>query len=66
MVVDDPGVTNLPLPSITVAPAGTSTDAPTATITPSFTRIVPLATTGPAAVSSVAFRIANGGAAGAL
>ena len=61
-----PGVTNLPPASMTVVPAGTSTAAPTATILPSRTRIVPFGITGPAAVSSVALRIANGGAAGAL
>ena len=47
-------------------PAGTSTAAPTATIFPSRTSTVPFGMTGPAAVSSVALRIANGGDAGAL
>ncbi len=61
-----PGVTNLPPASITVVPAGTSTVAPTATIFPSRTRMVPFGITGPAAVSSVALRIANGGEAGVL
>src|ERR1700688_2182977 len=53
-----PGVTYLPVPSMTSAPsAGGATFAPTATILPLRKRIEPLRITGPAAVSRVTLRI---------
>ena len=50
-----PGVTNLPVPSITTASAGAFTLAPTASILPSFSRIAPFVMRGPAAVRIVTF-----------
>src|SRR5690348_8583542 len=55
-----PGVTNLPVPSMTTASAGASTDAPTAAIFPSRSRIAPLWTAGPAAVRIVTLRMTVG------
>src|SRR5262245_5540312 len=55
-----PGVTNLPVPSITRASGGTVTFAPTATIFPSRRTIVPFWMRGPVAVRIVALRIAMG------
>src|SRR5919109_1280499 len=55
-----PGVTNLPLPSITTASDGASTELPTATIFPSRIRIEPFSTRGPAAVRIVALRMTVG------
>jgi len=61
-----PGVTNLPVPSITRAPAGTATLAslPSAAIAPPDSTIVPPSTTLPVAVMIVAWRIAIAGALG--
>src|SRR5213593_5074779 len=55
-----PGVTYLPVPSTTAAPAGASTLAPTATMRPSLNRTDPLRISWPAAVMSVALRISTG------
>src|SRR5688572_716632 len=55
-----PGVTHLPLASITWAPAGAFTVAPTALILPFSSRTAPLAITGPAAVRIVALRMTVG------
>src|SRR2546423_679894 len=52
-----PGVTYLPVPSITTASAGAVTDAPTAAIFPSRRSTEPFAIEGPAAVMIVALRI---------
>jgi hypothetical protein len=43
----NPGVTHLPVASITVAPAGTGTFAPTATMAPSLITTVPASIFGP-------------------
>src|SRR2546426_12325570 len=56
-----PGVTYLPVPSTTTAPAGASTFAPTATIRPSLSTIEPLGISWPVAVMIVALRIKTGG-----
>src|SRR4051812_3804561 len=55
-----PGVTYLPAPSMTTAPAGAFTVAPTATTLPSWSRIAPFVMVGPAAVMMVTFRITVG------
>src|SRR4051812_41795358 len=55
-----PGVTYLPVPSMTTASAGASTVAPTATIFPSRTTRAPWGMRGPAAVRIVALRITVG------
>src|SRR3954471_18682644 len=52
-----PGVTHLPLASITTASAGALTVCPTAATLPSWRRIAPRSITGPAAVRMVALRI---------
>lgn len=52
-----PGVTYLPVPSITTASAGAVTEVPTATILPSRSRIEAFCIVGPAAVIIVAFLI---------
>ncbi len=52
-----PGVTYLPVPSITTASAGASIDVPTETIFPSRSRIDAFCIVGPAAVMIVALRI---------
>src|SRR4051794_29412451 len=61
-----PGVTNLPVPSITVAPggAGAAVSLSTETILPSAKSSDARESSGPAAVRIVAFRIRTGGAAG--
>src|SRR5690349_12668844 len=55
-----PGVTHLPWPSMTTAPAGASTDAPTATSLPSRMSRAPLRMTGPAAVRMFTLRMTVG------
>ena len=52
-----PGVTYLPVPSITTASAGALIDVPTDTIFPSRNRIDAFCIVGPAAVIIVALRI---------
>src|SRR5262252_9372978 len=52
-----PGVTYLPVPSITCASAGASIDVPTAAIFPSRSSTEPFAIVAPAAVMIVALRI---------
>ena len=54
-----PGVTYLPVPSMTFAPAGTGTSAPTAAILPSRMTIVPFSIVPLDAVMIVAFVIAT-------
>src|SRR5664279_4469864 len=51
----NPGVTNLPVPSITTASAGAATLVPTATILPPCISTEPPTMRGPAAVRIVAF-----------
>src|SRR5262245_42570241 len=55
-----PGVTNLPVPSTTVASAGAVTAAPTAIMRPSRSRMDPFEITCPVAVMIVALRINTG------
>src|SRR5688572_3488696 len=55
-----PGVTYLPVPSMTTASAGAFTVAPISTILPSRRRIDPLRIAGPAAVIMVALRMTVG------
>ena len=60
MRIDDPGVTHLPLASITTASAGALTFWPTATIFPFCSRIEPRSIAGPAAVRIIALRMTVG------
>ncbi len=55
-----PGVTHLPVPSTTTAPAGASTLAPTAATLPSRRRTEPRAMRSPAAVRMVALVMSTG------
>src|SRR5262245_10659225 len=55
-----PGVTNLPVPSTTIALSGASTLWPTATMCPSRSRIEPPTISVPVAVRIVALRISTG------
>jgi len=52
-----PGVTNLPVPSITTASAGTAMSLPTAAIFPSLSNTDPPSMRGPTAVRIVAYLI---------
>ena len=60
-----PGVTHLPLASITTASAGASTVWPTAATLPFCSRIDPRSIAGPAAVRIVALRMTVARDAGA-
>ncbi len=55
-----PGVTHFPVPSMTVALEGVVTLVPTAKISPSAMTTDAPRSSGPAAVSTVAFRITTG------
>ncbi len=61
-----PGVTHLPWPSMTVAPAGTATSLPTATILPPENTTVPPSICSPVAVRTVAPTTAVGAEGRAL